>query len=1176
MGFFGLGEQKKEKKPIGPSVDFFHRNECKVCPLDKIRGNLHPHMKPTGSLHPKVYICGEVPGETEDKIGKHFVGTIGKMLRECIPDGWLKDIRWNNIVRTRPRNNATPSWEAIECFPSGTMVQPIGRIKTLYRRWYNGALLLAKTASGRVLSGTPNHPIFTSDGKTAFKDIKVGDNLFCASNSYLRSESARSPNINNKPAPIDQIFSSFFEPSKMKRMAMSPLDFHGDGITNSNVDIINADSLLMNDIEMSTFEQKLSDFNFTFHDELNILFTHSCQFDCMRTRHFPPTESISNFESGVSFTPNTSTFRGIPESDMLELPNEFPDCMLTNSLSSTNLLHTFSRDISCDNISLRLPNFAGNPPLFGRRSNCNSSINQTSPDCAEIAACQLNDKVNTFSRRIDFDQVISIEQIRFSGHVYNLETESNKYVANGIIVSNCCRPSIIRDIEMSKPKIVMGFGNIPLDWAIKRTGITLWTGRKIPIRVGNHACWFFPSMHPSFIAHTQDEREKQDLHFAFSLHANQAFAQIDDLPPPVIHSNEDARKGVEIITGNSSDDFNKVISFIRSLYDCKVVGLDYETKGVRPYANNARILTLGLSSKDETKSFPFDHPQSGFTDKHKKLIKQEYEDFLYKAECRKISHHLPFEMEWTAYFFGNKSLRAQPWGDSLSQSYVIDERPKTHDLDFLCLQYFGIHLKQISNLDKERLDQESLEDVLTYNGIDSKYHRLLYLAQLNELRRLGLLELYQHQLRRIPTMVLTQLKGVPVDAEAVKRLDRKYSDILRSIEKELVGLPQVQKFKRKYSYDFRPSAPKDIIKLLEDEKIHVQKADEENLKRLNHPVATLVLEWRGVNKMLSTYVTPLKKDSETSCLHDDGMLHPIISTTTTRTWRTSSKDPNSQNFSKHDDKEEPIEVKYGIKKKDVRAQVKHKFKKIVAFDFAGIQARNVAQESKDKALVSAFWDNYDIHASWAKRAAELHRPWVIEGMKLFNSDKSVFTKYRQISKNKFVFPSFFGAYPKSISGGMEIPERIAQRLQDEFWEEFPDIHKWQNKLKESYYETGYVTGLSGFRRHAPISSNQVINSSIQADESIIVCSAMAALSEMEDERYQANLEVHDDLSFFWDKDEIDKNAEVVAKEMTRLRFPWMKIVPVVIEMSIGDDWSSLKEVAKFSSIEIWNHRRNHL
>src|SRR5271165_5310465 len=99
------------------------------------------------------------------------------------------------------------------------------------------------------------------------------------------------------------------------------------------------------------------------------------------------------------------------------------------------------------------------------------------------------------------------------------------------------------------------------------------------------------------------------------------------------------------------------------------------------------------------------------------------------------------------------------------------------------------------------------------------------------------------------------------------------------------------------------------------------------------------------------------------------MLHPVISTIKTRTGRTSSEEPNSQNFPKHGD---------GI---EVRTQIADRKRKFVAFDFAGIQARNIAMESKDKTLVDAFWNNYDIHTDWLNHIVDIYPSWIPGGKK---------------------------------------------------------------------------------------------------------------------------------------------------------------------------------------------------
>jgi hypothetical protein len=188
----------------------------------------------------------------------------------------------------------------------------------------------------------------------------------------------------------------------------------------------------------------------------------------------------------------------------------------------------------------------------------------------------------------------------------------------------------------------------------------------------------------------------------------------------------------------------------------------------------------------------------------------------------------------------------------------------------------------------------------------------------------------------------------------------------------------------------------------------------------------------------------------------------------------------------------------------------------LSFDYGQIQARNVAMESLDKALIKAFWDRYDIHQDWMERISAAHPSWMPK-----DADKDTRKKFRHRAKNEFVFPSFFGAQPKSLSRYLSVPINVVTRLHTQFWDLFPDIKAWHERILKQYSELGYVAGLSGFRRHAPASPNEIINAPIQADEAAIVCDAMTRLSELGDPRLQANMEIHDDLTFLWRDRDVD-------------------------------------------------------
>jgi len=722
----------------------------------------------------------------------------------------------------------------------------------------------------------------------------------------------------------------------------------------------------------------------------------------------------------------------------------------------------------------------------------------------------------------------------------------------------CCRPLFERDILETKPKAIFGFGYYPLAQVVrpdtKYAQIGLWRGRRIPVDIEGHRCWYYPMFHPAYLIYERSKRKYipegeygSEAEFAFELDLKRAFADLDDLPEPIIHTTEQATANVEIV-----DDVNRIATLLDEAAQQPSAGYDLETKGLRPYTNEAKILTASVSTKNRTFSFCLDHPQSIWSRLERKQIDVLMKRFLYESSCKKISHNLPFEMEWSAFFYGKGCLYEGRWEDTQSQAYLLDARRGALSLDFLCLQYFGVHLKEISGLDRKNLDKAPIKQVLTYNALDARYHRLLYLAQHKRIKSEGLIENYEHQLRRIPALVLAQMTGVPVDQSVVKTLKKKYTKRAEEAAAKIAKDESVLRFEEKKGRVFNPGSPQDVNYLIKEIlKVEIESTEKSELAHIDHPIAKLIVQYREPTKNISTYIDSVSEGSEN--LYPDGMLHPTISTTTVITWRSSSEDPNIQNFPKHDDE-----------LKEVRSQIKSSDPNIVvvSIDYAGIQARNVAMESLDKNLVNAYWNNYDIHSDWRDRIVKRYPKWIPKS-KL--SDKEAMKGYRQLAKNKFVFATFFGAQSYTTSQGLEIPRNICEELREEFFDQFKDIEKWHKHLHKFYYENGYVTGLSGFRRRAPVSGTELINTPIQSDESIIVLDAMARLSELEDPRYQPALEVHDDLTFFWPKREVEKRLEVVVKEMVTIPFKWANVVPIEVEASWGPDWINMSKIGSFAN-----------
>jgi uracil-DNA glycosylase family 4 len=756
----------------------------------------------------------------------------------------------------------------------------------------------------------------------------------------------------------------------------------------------------------------------------------------------------------------------------------------------------------------------------------------------------------------------------------------------------CCRPSIVKDIEFAQPQAIFGFGNIPLGWAMPgQSGITKWSHKRVPVRIGSHVCWYFPIIHPSAVNRSGDagSSKREIEEFAFAVNVKWAFEEVKrGLPDPIVHTRDDALANLVTIDGSNKGDFDLVLDWIESLYDEDVIGFDYETDRLRPYDDDSTILTIATATVKQSVAFALDHEGTQWTKDERRQIVRAWMRFLREAKTRKAVHNAAFEIEWTAVHFGTDAVFGSGWECTQGQAYMLDERSKAFSgnnneredarssLQAVCWHYFGLDIKSIDNTDRKNLAGTPIDKVLRYNALDAKYHLLSYFAQMDELQEQDLVPVYQEHMRRVRTATLTQVKGVPVNQKVVDKFVEKYENHLADVSRDLEALPVIKEFKRRTGRSYRPGATEDVITVVYDmlgySKDDAKKAkgrkgkqgktdkkglaDETALKNVDHPVGALTIEWRKVAKQLSTYVLPNVEGEKDSNVFSDGLLHPQLNTDVTKTWRSSSSGPNIQNWTKRDPET-----------KEVRGQIKPRpGYKVWSFDYSGIQARNVAMESKDKALVDAFWHDYDIHSDWMERIVRVHPRWV-DGKRLAN-DKDYRKAARHRSKNELVFPFFFGAGARSVAAALGIPENCGQELREEFLSDFSGIKNWHADLHAHFKKHGWITGLSGHRRRAPVAPNELINAPIQADESIIVFDAMTRLSEIDDE-FQATLMVHDDLTFIWETERGERNAEIVIKEMLNCPYKWAHIVPIGVEASVGDDWCNLERVGEYSS-DKWN------
>lgn len=766
----------------------------------------------------------------------------------------------------------------------------------------------------------------------------------------------------------------------------------------------------------------------------------------------------------------------------------------------------------------------------------------------------------------------------------------------------CCRPSVVKDIEQTKPKAIFGFGDIPLQWATGNSGIVAYRGRRLPIKVGSHTCWYYPMTEPSFLMKQGRRAYYSDLdptaigselERAFEFDLAKALEEIFyNYKEPEVHTPEYALSNTLLITEASDRNLERIYTKLHQLSAASVIGLDYETHGdkdrdvYRPYDKAAKILSVAVGTGNDGIAFGFDHPGAGWSRRQRKELDDIWVDFLRTCKAVKVAHNLLYEMEWTGYFYGIDLLRTGRWEDTATQANTLDERsrgskPGPLSLEFQILQNFGLNIKKLANVDAGNLINTPLPIVLQYNGLDARYGCLLYKKLRKELKKEKLTTTYKYRLRCVSAIAMAQIKGIPVDQLEVKRLHDKYTDRLEDLTGKINAHEHVLQFAKKYGRPFKPLAPKDVVDLFghmlgytqlnvevkAKDRIKAQESggsdreerlsgNERVLNELPGDLPKHILGVRKATKRKSTYIESIMHGAEGTDLYPDKLLHPSFNLLFASTGRLSADGPPVQQFPKRD----------GEAKEVRRPVVAEKNCVMISVDYGQIEARVIAMYTKDKRFCKALWERYDIHQEWAERIAHAY-PARIGGKKML-TDKKAMKDFRTDIKNQWTFPLVFGATLKSVAEYLRIPENIIKVQYDTFWDQFSGIHDWQKQLKKFYQENGYVETFLGRRRHAPLSDNKIYNSPVQGVTAELVMDAFCRLSETNDPVLQAELQIHDDITFFRVPDKkAEHYLEQIISIMLSTPFEWAKIVPIAVEASLGYDWLGMHEVGIYSSDE---------
>ena len=482
--------------------------------------------------------------------------------------------------------------------------------------------------------------------------------------------------------------------------------------------------------------------------------------------------------------------------------------------------------------------------------------------------------------------------------------------------------------------------------------------------------------------------------------------------------------------------------------------------------------------------------------------------------------------------------------------YQIDIKAQIFDLQvahYLIQPEISHQLERISEsyLAYQMIDVEKKNTQKTL--IEATCEKVEIYAQLfpvfkNELEKASLMDLF-YAIEMPLTQVLAnmELTGIKIDKKMLEESSIHITKEIETLEKQIYELTGVV---------FNIASPKQLgevlfekLRIIENAKLTKSKqyqTGEEILQKLyhKHPVIPLILEWRTLAKLKSTYIDALPQliDAKT------GKIHTTFQQTVTSTGRLSSVNPNLQNI--------PIRTERGkeIRKAFVPSSGKNV---LVSADYSQVELRIVAAMAKDESMTHAFQQQQDIHAATASQ--------------VFHVPLNEVTKDQRRYAKTVNFGILYGMSAFGLADRLHIPQGEARQLIADYNSSFPKIEQFMNGIVESARKNGYVETLLGRRRYIrdinsgngmlrKSAERNAINAPIQGTAADVIKMAMIRIyKELKNRNLKSKmvLQVHDELVFDVPMEELDIIAQIVPELMSSAL---EMEVPLVAELSFGRNW----------------------
>lgn len=618
----------------------------------------------------------------------------------------------------------------------------------------------------------------------------------------------------------------------------------------------------------------------------------------------------------------------------------------------------------------------------------------------------------------------------------------------------------------------------------------------------------------------------------------------DPTPAPVVEPSVEVEEPQsEIATAQNTPhtyhlvrELTELQALVAKLLNYEEFCFDTETTGFDHFSD--RIVGLSLSVE------PHEAWYVSFTPENTAAFAEVVKPLFENERTTKIAQNIKFDMMVLARL--GVEVRGRKI-DTMIVHYLLDPEAR-HNMDFLAeryLNYSPIRIETLIGKGTRQLtmDQVNIESVKEYAAEDADITLQIKQALWPELEKQGLVELYSTiEEPMIEVLAAMELEGVKVDTQQLADYAVELNAELAKLEAEIREIADeptlnINSARQLGEVLFAKLRITDKPKMTKTRQFSTE---EEYLQGFagKHRIVDLILRYRGVKKLISTYVEALPQlvNSVT------GHIHTSFNQAVTATGRLSSTNPNLQNIPVRDD------MGRRIRKAFVPSDGQHL---LLSADYSQVELRLMAHLSGDKSLIEAFQQGEDIHAATAA--------------KLFHKEIAEVTSDERRKAKTANFGIIYGISAFGLAQRLDIPRKEAKELIDGYFESYPKVKEYMERAVADAREKGYVTTAFGRRRilrdidsrnavARGVAERNAINAPIQGSAADIMKLAMVEIYRRfraEGIRSKMILQVHDEVIVDMLREEQETVIRIVREAMEGVA---QLSVPLISEAGVGENW----------------------